>query len=347
MQQNCANSVALNCFSVNNWCLLTNLVETSGACEQWAGLTYFWSCPCLMHETWATAYNVPPEAPKGERRWWVVGDLPGRNLPQQTGSKASLQPVGLTKHNPERNTENTENPLRRASCAELKRPSEHHRFHILHQNLSDFLCCFSFSLHARRRPPLRHSESTVQVSQAAEPSSRPVAEHAPSLTTWTEKGRAASSGILAWIKSKFITKQKLVGYRKAQQQLISAGVVYWTTNTGSISTTACHVACKSRTRASPPLSVHFLQNIVVTDVGPVQSLENWMRFLLISATFLLPAWQEQRSMALMFFEKRHSLDVLAWAPGPGSPDKAMDRRNSSFRICSTSLNPSSPWKMEQ
>lgn len=30
-----------------------------------------------------------------------------------------------------------------------------------------------------------------------------------------------------------------------------------------------------------------------------------------------------------------------------SPDKAMDRRNSSFKICSTSLTPSSPWKITQ
>jgi len=82
-----------------------------------------------------------------------------------------------------------------------------------------------------------------------------------------------------------------------------------------------------------------------------QSLEHWMRFLLISATFLQPGSEEYEHVNTW---RREHVNMWTWftrtrtrtvSEQLSSPDSAMDRRNSSWRICSTSLKPSSPWNV--
>lgn len=57
-----------------------------------------------------------------------LDDLPGRKLPQQTGPKASLQPVSLTNQNSERNSEQTMPAALHQLFGELKRLTDYHHF---------------------------------------------------------------------------------------------------------------------------------------------------------------------------------------------------------------------------
>lgn len=78
----------------------------------------------------------------------------------------------------------------------------------------------------------------------------------------------------------------------------------------------------------------------------VQSLENWMRFLLISATFLQPRrirdvvkriFRQQNVTHFLLCDMRYiAFYTVDW------PDSAMDKRNSSCSICRISFTPSSP-----
>lgn len=82
-----------------------------------------------------------------------------------------------------------------------------------------------------------------------------------------------------------------------------------------------------------------------------------MRFLLISATFLHPkGGKTNKTLVLQCYEvevmiAKQGVWISDWKKYdyvrslvPHSPDRAIDRRNSSLRIWSTSFNPSSPWR---